>query len=139
MDSANIPKSFWHALSFCMISATLGLISIAYRASSVSIEIADAKINLSSAISEVKDIKNELEQENKNLRRANQELQAKLKEADPVVRALPDSPQRRDITQFLNSLPNAYPAKTPALAPQRFEALDLKIQRIEQYVAPARK
>ena len=139
MDSANIPKSFWHALSFCMISATLGLISIAYRASSVSIEIADAKINLSSAISEVKDIKNELEQENKNLRRANQELQAKLKEADRVVRALPDSPQRRDITKSLGSLPNTSQAKAPTLEPQRFEALDLKIQRIEQYVAPAKK
>lgn len=56
MDTSNIPKSFWHALSFCMVTATLSIIFIAYRSSAVSIEIANAKISLSSAIGTVKDI-----------------------------------------------------------------------------------
>jgi hypothetical protein len=60
-----------------MVSATFGIIVIAYKSSTVSIEIADAKINLSSAIVQVKDIKNELEIENKRLKKLIVELQTK--------------------------------------------------------------
>jgi hypothetical protein len=69
MKTLQIPKSFWHALSFCMVVATVGLVYIAYRLSSVSIEIADAKINLSAAPTTVKDIKSDLEAENVRLKK----------------------------------------------------------------------
>lgn len=78
MDISQIPRSFWHALSFCMVSATLGLLYIAHASSSVSIEIANAKIELSSAISQAKDIKNKLADENKRLVLANTLLKEKI-------------------------------------------------------------
>jgi len=78
MDIKNIPTSFWHAVSFCMIVATLGLLFIAYASSSVSIEIANAKIELSSAISQTKDIKNDLANENQRLVEANERLAEKV-------------------------------------------------------------
>ena len=48
MDIQQIPKTFWHALSLAVIVVSCGLTYIAYKSSSVSIEIANAKINLSS-------------------------------------------------------------------------------------------
>jgi len=78
MDISYIPKSFWHALSFCMIIATLGFLYIAYVSGSVSIEIANAKIELSSAISQVKDIKGDLVEENERLVKANNIMKNKI-------------------------------------------------------------
>lgn len=133
MDTSTVPKTFWHALSFCMVVATLGLISIAYRASSVSIEIADAKINLSSALTTVKDIKGELERENERLKKANEELQAKVASLDkakngegPVAGLSPSAAM-----SFKKLIE---PAKT--LDKKSFEQLDQKIQKVERYVAP---
>lgn len=79
MEATQIPKSFWHALSFCMVTATLGILYIAQSSSSVSIEIANAKIELSSAISQVKDIKSELADENERLVEANKLMKEKIK------------------------------------------------------------
>jgi Skp family chaperone for outer membrane proteins len=78
MDTSHIPNTFWHSLSFCMVVSTVGLLVIAYKASSVSIEIANAKIQLSSAVSQTKEIKNDLEAESKRLVSANQLLQEKV-------------------------------------------------------------
>ncbi len=80
MDISHIPRSFWHAISLCMVSTTFGLLYIAYKSSTVSLEIANAKINLSSAISTVKDIKVNLQAENTRLVKANQELKTKIEE-----------------------------------------------------------
>ena len=79
MDISNIPKSFWYALSFCMVAATLGILFIAYKSSSVSIEIANAKIKLSSAIEKTKEVRNRLQIENEKLQQTNADLQEILK------------------------------------------------------------
>ncbi|MFC1891590.1 hypothetical protein ACFLZT_04290 [Thermodesulfobacteriota bacterium] len=50
MDIQHIPKTFWHALSLAILIATVGLTYVAYRSSTVSIELANAKINLSSEV-----------------------------------------------------------------------------------------
>ena len=50
MDIQQIPKTFWHAVSLAVIVVSCGLTFIAYQASSVSIEIANAKITLSSEV-----------------------------------------------------------------------------------------
>ena len=50
MDIQYIPKTFWHALSIAVLIVTIGLTYIAYRSSSVSIELADAKINLTKEV-----------------------------------------------------------------------------------------
>ncbi|NMC49775.1 MAG: hypothetical protein GYA47_10185 [Desulfovibrio sp.] len=64
LERPNIPVFFWYSLSVCMLLATAVLLIIAYRSSSISIEVASAKINLSSAIESVKDAKQQLEEQN---------------------------------------------------------------------------
>jgi hypothetical protein len=49
MEITNIPKSFWHAVSISIISLTFGFLFIAYRSTSISIEIANTKIALTQA------------------------------------------------------------------------------------------
>lgn len=87
MEVSQIPKSFWHAASFCMVVATLGLLYIAYSSSSVSIEIANAKIELSSALSQAKDIKHELANENSRLVEANRLLREKIAKLEKAARS----------------------------------------------------
>ena len=50
MELQNIPKTFWHSLSLAILVVSSGLTYIAYRSSNVSIELANAKINLSSEV-----------------------------------------------------------------------------------------
>lgn len=47
MDLTPIPKTFWHALSAAILVVSIGLIVIAYRSQSVTIEFANTKIALS--------------------------------------------------------------------------------------------
>ncbi len=53
MDIVNIPKSFWHAVSISLVSLTFGFLFIAYRSSTISIEIANTKIALTQAAANV--------------------------------------------------------------------------------------
>ena len=50
MEIQHIPKTFWHALSVAVLVVSSGLTYIAYKSGSVSIELANAKINLSSEV-----------------------------------------------------------------------------------------
>lgn len=50
MELQHIPKTFWHSLSIAVLVVSSGLTYIAYRSSTVSIELANAKINLSSEV-----------------------------------------------------------------------------------------
>ena len=123
-----------------MVVATFGLVYIAYRASSVSIEIADAKINLSSALSTVKDIKSDLEAENERLKRANDELQAKLKSATgDVAKVIRDPSIGLELKELLQESPlggdnAAYNAAYMRLDQKLFDVLDSKIQEVENAV-----
>ncbi|MDO8933448.1 MAG: hypothetical protein Q7U97_13725 [Rhodocyclaceae bacterium] len=138
MDTSNIPKSFWHALSFCMVTATLGIIFIAYRSSSVSIEIANAKISLSSALGTVKDIKSDLEKENERLKNANNELQAKLQNAGTdVAKVIKDPTIGIDLKEILKGEPlDDKNSTAKRISVKMFEKLDTKIQQVEKAVAP---
>ena len=79
MDTSNIPRIFWYSLSFCMVVTTVVLLTIAFKSSAISIEIASAKIELSSAIAQTKEIKNDLKLENERLISANKSLEQKLR------------------------------------------------------------
>lgn len=68
-----------------MIIATLGLLYIAHLSSTVSIQIANAKIELSSAINKTKELKGDLESENERLRTANSQLEKKLSVLDSTL------------------------------------------------------
>ena len=161
MDMANIPRSFWHALSFCMVAATLGLLYIAQSSSSVSIEIANAKIELSSAISQVKDIKSDLEAENIRLAEVNLQLQEKIKNWEAAARRDPGAMSLEDLNlgevlgrpspivqEAIDQRPaNENPvvsnssAQNPRIVPPSdpYRDIDAKIQSAEQYIRSDRR
>jgi len=67
-----------------MVVATLGILGIAFQSATVSIEFADAKITMSSALADVKEIKTDLELENmklQNEKKALEKLLTDLKQA----------------------------------------------------------
>lgn len=60
----SIPAVFWYSVSFCILIATCALSYAALKSSSVSIEIADTKISLLSAIKETQEIAGKLKDTN---------------------------------------------------------------------------
>ncbi len=136
MEVTHIPKSFWHTLSICMLIATIGVVYIAYRSSSVSIEIANAKINLSSAIATTKEIKSDLEKENERLKMLNSELNAELQRAEKEVAKVITDPAV-DIKAILGSKAlgsdNAVFRKM-VIEPKVFEQLNTQIEKAESAI-----
>ncbi len=122
MDTSNIPSTFWHALSFCMIVATIGFVYIAYRSTSVSIEIADTKITLNSALSTVVDMKSQLERENELLKEANASPRPKAAEPGAAKNLNPEGAFKGTEQQY------AY----KPIAPEKFRELDSKIKQVEK-------
>jgi F0F1-type ATP synthase membrane subunit b/b' len=80
MDTSNVPKTFWHAMSIAILAATVVLVYIALKSTSVSFEIANAKIHLNTAIAETETLNEELRARNAALEEAQAELQAKYDE-----------------------------------------------------------
>ncbi len=136
MDITHIPKLFWNSLSFCMLTATIGILYIAYTSSSVSIEIADAKINLSSAVSTTKEIRSKLEKENERLQKINAELSEELRRTSVEVAKIMQNPDV-EIETILNSwtLSNAnIKLETASIDSKSFEKLNMQIQKVENAV-----
>ncbi|MGC9513412.1 MAG: hypothetical protein ACP5D8_07245 [Fidelibacterota bacterium] len=110
-----------------MIVATLGLLGIAWQSTSVSIEIANAKINLSRAISEVRQIKDELEIEQERLieeKEALNDLLSNLEKA-PATSS--------EAEELLKSyLSNNKKPLTAVLEKRRFNQLDHQLIRLER-------
>lgn len=135
MDTSNIPKAFWYSLSLCMVIATLGLLYIAYQSSSVSIEIANAKIELSSALSTTKEIKSELERENERLKQANQLLQARFTEWATKGKQTADANGGGESTKAPQAKPLEIEkpiVRSSIIKPETFEKLDRKIEQAQQ-------
>lgn len=138
METANIPKMFWYALSFCMIVATLGLVYIAYRSTTVSIEIADAKINLSSALGQVQDIKADLEKENQRLIQANADLQTRLNKVNAEMARLSNSAKAKSNTNLNTIIKNYTAGKSGTVIkpidPKIFESITAKLKQAERVI-----
>lgn len=60
MEDKNIPSFFWYCLSICMVAATFGLLYLGFLSSSISIEVADTKIEMKKAFNEIKAARVEL-------------------------------------------------------------------------------
>ena len=139
MDTKNIPATFWYALSFCMVVATLGLLFIAYRSTTVSIEIANAKIELSSAISQTKEIKSDLKVENDRLIASSKALEERLAllEAEASLASGGGGDETTgmgssiSIEDLKNSGLLSFPTTTQ-FNTEKFQALDARIQSAEQ-------
>ncbi|NIY85207.1 MULTISPECIES: hypothetical protein [Vibrio] len=85
MEIQHIPKTFWHALSVAVLVVSSGLTYIAYKSSSVSIELANAKINLSSEVaSSTIALKNALDKAKKAKEEAEQKYAALVSKHDLV-------------------------------------------------------
>jgi len=133
LDTTQIPKSFWHAVSFCMVIVTIGVLVIAYKSSSVSIEIANARIDLTSAISATRGIKSDLENENERLKRANADIKKELKRTSMELVKIIQNPNV-EIQTILNSWlllnPEEELTKTTVNS-EFFDQLSRKIEKAE--------
>jgi hypothetical protein len=136
MNLEAIPKFFWYALSVCALIATMGLVVIAWRSASVSIEIANAKISLSSAVEQTDQIKRELQAENERLRNAARELEQKVALLEKQTKlaaagtggkvAVPDLSDLKQVTSQVSAAP---------VSADRFKALDARISEVRKYSA----
>lgn len=129
MDTSHIPKTFWHSLSFCMVVGTLGLLIIAYKASSVSFEIANAKIVLSSTISQAKEIKSELDAENKRLLALNQRLEEQISVLEKSGKIPKES---RSLGELMRDITSPY-------AVHNLKSLESKIDKFETNIKSAQE
>ncbi len=135
MDTANIPRIFWHSLSFCMVIATVGLLFIAYQSTTISLEIANTKIQLSTAITETKEIKSELEVENERLKKANKILEEQMTMLERTASGggtLSFSPAE---LERLKTLADDRANIKPLVIPKsRFDDLDDRLDMVQQTI-----
>jgi len=110
-----------------MIVATLGLLGIAWQSTSISIEIANAKINLSKAISEVRQIKNELETEQERLMEEKRALNDLLNNLEKV--SATSSETEELLKSYLSDKRTPWPT---VLEKQRFNQLDHQLLNLEK-------
>ena len=80
MDISSIPKVFWYSLSISLLSVTTGLTISSIFATSVSVEVANSKINLSKNINSVQ--------------RINQDLKIKVEELEEIDKAYKELQQK---------------------------------------------
>jgi hypothetical protein len=110
-----------------MIVATLGLLGIAWQSTSVSIEITNAKINLSRAISEVRQIKDELEMEQDRLIEEKEALNNLLSNLEKT--SATSSETEELLKSYLSNKKTPWPA---VLEKQRFKQLDHQLINLEK-------
>lgn len=88
MNLSNAPKFFWAALSASMLLLTGGVLMIAYRATSVSVEFADAKVQFADDKIEVSRIVTEAKVQIEDLQHQNQALQQAKAELEKRIASL---------------------------------------------------
>ncbi|MDJ0733017.1 MAG: hypothetical protein QNJ47_02860 [Nostocaceae cyanobacterium] len=100
MDISKIPLVFWYSLSVSMLSFSTGITLSSLFASTVSVEVANSKINLSKNINDVKMINNELKmkaEQLENIEKAYKELQSKY---DKILQSTPSVVVKQELTKL---------------------------------------
>ncbi|RKY49954.1 MAG: hypothetical protein DRP86_04375 [Candidatus Neomarinimicrobiota bacterium] len=110
-----------------MIVATFGLLTIAWQSTSISIEVANAKINMSKAISEVRQIKDELEREQEILTEEKESLKDLLKNLEKA----PDTSSNPE-ELLMSYLSNKKTNWSTVQQKQRFNQLEHRLQSLEK-------
>jgi hypothetical protein len=132
MDLSSIPRTFWHAASIAILVVTCGLVVIAYRSTSVSIEIAHTKIDLSHAINETEDLSRTLQAENQRLKQAQAELQAKVVALQGVLsRKKPQDLTAKDLEPLDANRLNMQQVIVPD---ERFQQVQQNLKELRQAV-----
>jgi hypothetical protein len=76
MDISNIPKTFWYSASFCIVFLTISFVAIAWKSTSLTIEIANAKIGLSQAATRTEVVNERLRQYTEELDKERNQLES---------------------------------------------------------------
>ncbi len=76
MDISNIPKTFWYSASFCIVLLTISFVVIAWKSTSLTIEIANAKIGLSQAATRTEVVNEQLRQYTEELNEERNQLES---------------------------------------------------------------
>jgi preprotein translocase subunit SecF len=130
MNLENAPRFFWAALSVSLLMLTAGLLLLAYRASSVSVEFADAKVQFANDKIEVAEIVADTKSQIEQLQMQNQELLTVKSNLEARLRQLQsDSPTVRTQLVFVS---NALHTVARALPPARFDKDLERLDRIQQ-------
>jgi hypothetical protein len=74
MDIRHIPQTFWYSLSFAIFILSLAFTAAIWRASSISIEVANAKVKLADARADTRVVIAEVTQIAKTLKREREDL-----------------------------------------------------------------
>lgn len=108
MDISQIPKTFWHAVSLSILVLTFAFVGIAWRSTSLTIEIANTKIGVSQAASQsaaagaaLRQMSAELRNEHEKMAQLKEELMEMTAEKGS---ARPGAPSQ----QTLNSLDRVF-------------------------------
>ena len=135
MDTENIPRIFWHALSFCMVIATVGLLFIAYQSTTISLDTANTKTGLSTARSETKDIKAELQVENERLKKANKLLEEQIAMLERSVSDNGGPTVSAAELARIKALSDTRTSTQPSVIPEsRFKELDDRLDMVQQSI-----
>ena len=140
MDLQHIPKTFWHSLSLAVVVISVGLTYIAYRSSNVSIELANAKINLSSevasstialnaALEEARQAKREADSKYSALQQQYERLKQHISAIEETTRTIPAA--QRHIDQFKEECPDCV-ATEPLPTSMPFKRFDQNIEKAQQ-------
>lgn len=141
MSIQYIPRGFWHSLSFAIVVLSVGLVYIAYRASSVSLETeygrldltrVQTSLDLSLALEEIKELKSQLEKQRSEIAEHNKTLKNQL---GLVLKEKTDSEELKALAREIKSGQTIWPLKEPDF-PERlnWNNLDIKIRKAEESV-----
>lgn len=87
MDISSIPKVFWYSLSISLLSITTGLTVSSIRATDVSLEVANSKINFSKNINSVQRINHNLKFKIEDLEKADNAYKELQQKYDKLLRS----------------------------------------------------
>ena len=133
MDTKAIPSVFWYSLSFCMITATIGILFIFYLAGSVSIEVASAKINMTKAVYKVREVRADLEKKSYELAEKEKALM-KIKNSHQPESTMQLFPSKPDVhfNTGINGFYDKFNAEKTGDAD--FKEIDKKLGAIEDFL-----
>lgn len=132
MDASAIPKTFWNSVSLAIVVTTFGLLWIAHRSASVSIQIANAKIELSGAISETEQLNPKLKDENQQLLQAKAEFEEKIALFENALK----TKKQAELTpaELEEYKPRPIGSQVGSSANERFDKVQMSLQAIRESV-----
>lgn len=130
MPNTDIPRSFWHAVSLCLLTTTVVLLYVAVKSSTVSIEIANAKISLNGAISETEELNQELQEQNEELIKAQEELREKYEQLVAATRNNRGTEITAEVLKRIN--PETIQLKQAKVSEDRYNANRAKLQDLRK-------